>query len=369
MPEVSQIHLHIPAANVRPLPASMVKSPSDVAKLGFGFRKGMNTVREMAQMYAADSVQSGVTTPAIPGLVQFLQTWLPGQVAVMTAAREIDDIIGITTVGSWADEQVVQEVLENLAFAKDYGDYTNVPLADWNLTFEFRTVVRFEMGLRVGILEEERSARVRVNSAQSKRESCGLGLEIVRNLVGFNGYNSGNGKTYGFLNDPGLPAYVTVANGAASSPLWSLKTFLEICQDIRTGIVALRTQSKGVINPSKVPLTLAVGTNAIDYLSKTSDFGISVWDWLKQAYPNIRVANAPQLSTANGGVGVFYLFADRIADLSTDGGRVFDQLVPNKFMALGVVKLAKGFEEDYSNATAGVMCKRPWAVVRYSGIS
>ena len=28
----------------------------------------------------------------------------------------------------------------------------------------------------------------------------------------------------------------------------------------------------------------------------------------------------------------------------------------------------KGFEEDYSNATAGVMVKRPWAVVRVSGI-
>jgi len=30
--------------------------------------------------------------------------------------------------------------------------------------------------------------------------------------------------------------------------------------------------------------------------------------------------------------------------------------------------MAKAYEEDYSNATAGVLLKRPYAVVRYSGI-
>jgi len=33
-----------------------------------------------------------------------------------------------------------------------------------------------------------------------------------------------------------------------------------------------------------------------------------------------------------------------------------------------VQQLAKAYEEDYSNATAGVMCKRPYAVTRWSGI-
>jgi hypothetical protein len=32
------------------------------------------------------------------------------------------------------------------------------------------------------------------------------------------------------------------------------------------------------------------------------------------------------------------------------------------------MQLTKGYEEDYSNATAGIMCKRPWAVTRWSGI-
>lgn len=233
------------------------------------------------------------------------------------------------------------------------------------MSFERRTVVRFEEGLRVGNLEEARSAAVRVNSAATKRDSAGLALEIQRNLIGFNGYNSGNGRTYGLLNDPGLPAYVNVAGA-----VWASKTFLEITADLRTAIAALRTQSKDTIDPETTPMTLALPTNAVDRLSVTSDFGISVRDWLTKSYPNIRVVSAPQLNTANGGVGVFYLYAESVSDAtSSDDGRTFVQIVPSKFQVVGVQKMAKGYVEDYSNATAGVMCKRPYAVVRYSGIS
>jgi hypothetical protein len=71
---------------------------------------------------------------------------------------------------------------------------------------------------------------------------------------------------------------------------------------------------------------------------------------------------------ANSGANVFYIFADAVNDLSSDDGRTFAQLVPAKFQVLGVQQMTKGYEEDYSNATAGIMCKRPWAVTRWSGI-
>ncbi|MGJ0509053.1 MAG: hypothetical protein ACR652_18420, partial [Methylocystis sp.] len=64
---------------------------------------------------------------------------------------------------------------------------------------------------------------------------------------------------------------------------------------------------------------------------------------------------------------VVYLYAEAIADQSTDGGRTFIQVVPSKFQVLGVEQKAKGYLEDYTNATAGIMCKRPYAVIRRSG--
>jgi hypothetical protein len=357
-------HSVLDAKNVRPLNFTNVEDYEDLKRIGLsGFDKILDAG------FGMDSIQNNVTQASIPVALQFLQQFLPGFVKVMTGAHKIDELIGISTVGSWEDEEVVQGLIENTGMAVPYGDLTNVPLASWNENWVTRSVVRFELGMRVGRLEEARSARIKVNSAENKRESAGKVLEQQRNAVGFYGYNSGNNFTYGFLNDPGLPAYVTVANtGTGSSTLWSAKNFQEITADLITGFAQLQNQSQDNINPETTPTTLALPTVDYQYLSVTTDFGLSVREWLRQTYPKCRVVSAPQLNAANGGANVFYIFADSVQDLSSDDGRTFTQIVPAKFQVMGVMQLPKGYEEDYSNATAGVMVKRPWAVVRYSGI-
>jgi hypothetical protein len=369
----SKIHSSLAPRKVQAMTGFSAEQYRALSKLGVHISPQM--AADMASQnklyrnkFGMDSLQATVTQASIGTPIQFLQNWLPGFVFVITGARNIDDFIGIATVGSWEDEQVVQGVLERTGNAIPYGDYQNVPLSSWNTNFVYRTVVRFEQGMMVGNLEAARAGRMNVDDSGMKREAAMMQLEIQRNLVGFNGFNSGSNNTYGFLNDPGLPNYVTVANGVSGSPLWSTKTFLEIAKDIRSAIVSLRTNSQDRIDPEKVDLTLAVSTDAVDWLSTTSDFGISVRDWLKQAYPRVRVVSAPQLNNANGGANVFYLYADRIVDESTDGGAVWIQPVPAKFLVTGVQQLAKGYVEDYTNATAGAMAKRPWAIVRRSGI-
>lgn len=166
-----------------------------------------------------------------------------------------------------------------------------------------------------------------------------------------------------------LPAFIasSVTNG------WSGAngTFQGITGDLRMAIVQLRTQSQDQIDPEKVEMTLVLPMNKIDYLSVTTDYGVSVRDWLTQTYPKVRVVSAPELQGANAGADVFYLFAEEIdssIDGSTDGGETFVQLIQTKFVTLGVEKRAKSYVEDYSNGTAGTLCKRPWAVVRVTGI-
>lgn len=348
-----------------------VENYLDLKRIGIDIGKSshlMEMVRfGMDEAIGMDAIQQPVLTANIPSLVQFLQNWLPGFVHVITAARRIDEIVGITTTGSWEDEQVVQGVMEHTGAAQPYNDLNNIPLSSWNTTYVPREVVRFELGMMVNTLESARAARVRVNSAAEKRTSCAVQLEIQRNRLGFYGYNSGNNLTYGFLNDPALPSYVTVAN-PGSGTTWAVKTFLQIQADLLTALQALRTQSLDTIEPNRTPITLAVATSCVDYLAKTSDFGISVYSWLKQFYPNVRVISAPELNAANGGANVFYLFADKVADTSTDDGSTFIQAVPSKFNTLGVQQMAKGYIEDYSNASAGIMVKRPYAVYRGSGI-
>ena len=362
---------YIAPRDVRALHLKDVPALDDLRKIGIGIDE--KTVMEMMAGLGMDAlnatVQGMISSASVTTPVQFVQQWLPGLVAYNTAARKIDDLTGVMTAGSWEDEEIVQGVMEHTGSAVPYGDYSNVPFSSWNMNFERRSIVRFEEGIRVGKLEEARSAKVRVNSAQEKRQAANRSLEVQRNSVGFVGYNGGNNRTYGFLTDPNLPAYVTVASGTGGY-LWSQKTFNEIVTDIKTAIVGVRTASKGTIDPKKVPMTLACATNVVDQLATVNTLGtISVLDWLKTTYPNIRVEDAPELNAANGSANVFYLYAESVDDgLSSDGGATFIQVVPSKFQVVGVAKLAKFYEEDYSNATAGIMCKRPYAIYRGSGI-
>lgn len=342
----------------------------DLAALGICLDESQLSEMAGSLGFTVDSLQGLTTTASISTPVQFLQAWLPGFVHVITQPQTIDEMVGMAVAGSWEDEEVVQGVMEPTGAAAMYGDHSNIPLASWNTNFERRTIVRGELGFEVGKLEEARAAKMGVNSGAEKRASVGQALEIMRNRIGYVGYNSGANRTYGFLNDPGLIAYVAAANGASASPLWSTKTFLEITADLRAMFGRLRTQGGGRIDPAKTPITLGVANDRYEYLTITNTLGTqSVLDWLKSNYPNVRVVTAPELDGANGGASVAYMFADKVVDgVSTDGNNVIVHIVPTKFKTLGTEVKAKAYLEDSTNATAGVMVKRPWAVTRITGI-
>ncbi len=317
---------------------------------------------------AMDNQQPLITTASVTIPVQFLQTWLKGVVNITTAIRTIDDLIGLSATGSWADEEVVQAILEMTGTARPYTDYSEPPLSSYNLNYDRRTVVRFEEASQSFRLEEERADRVRINDAATKRIAAANALEINRNLIGFFGYNSGAIETYGFLNDPGLLSYNTLApSGTGGSTTWASKDYLQIVEDLIQMFSGLFTQGQGQVNVN-APMTLALPINVITYLGLPSQYGNSVREWLTQTYPSVRVVAVPELQAANGGQNVAYLYAEKVIDESTDGGRTWDQPVPTKFMVLGVKKDLKSYIEAFSNSTAGAIAKRPFAIYRSTGL-
>jgi hypothetical protein len=378
--EASVSHSRLAPHQVKPLSftredfASM-DAVQELEKYGFGFEPGYLRAAAAAmdatwspQAFPNVAAPVGVTTPSIVAPIQFLQNWLPGFIRVLTAARKIDEIMGIETIGNWRDEWIVQGIVEPMGAIDVYKDSANVPLSDWNVNWTQRTVVRFESGVQVGRLEQARAAAAMVNSDAEKRAASALRLEIYRNLVGFYGFNSGSNNTFGILNDPLLPNYVTVASGAAGFT-WAVKTFLEITQDIITAFNQLQTQSQDNIDPETADTTLVLPMQVAQQLSKLNELGtLSVRMWLKQTYPKCRTVTCPQFGGANGGQNVFYLFANSVDDGGTDNKATMCQIVPTKFMALGVEQRAKSYIEDFTNATAGVLVKRPYAITRFSGI-
>jgi hypothetical protein len=169
-----------------------------------GRRRARHGRRPRHGRHAGPANDRVIATP-----VQFLQTWLPGFVRTMTQARKIDDLIGMQVVGNWEDEEIVQGIMEPTAPAVLYSDAGNVPLTGWNPTFERRSVLRFEQGIASRPPGGSARRPHAANTAAEKRALPACPWTFNRNRVGFLGYNGGANRTYGFLNDPSLPAYRT----------------------------------------------------------------------------------------------------------------------------------------------------------------
>lgn len=347
---------------------ALAMDAATLAKMGVGMPRINSAMRNMIAM---DSITQPVTTPSVGTPVQFLQEFLAGLVYILTTARKADTLAPVMTVGRWSDQEIVQQVLEHLGAPGLYKDHGDLPLTSWNLTYDRRDIVRFELGLQQQILEDERGQAIDLNSAQEKRAAVALAFEILRNEVFFNGYTTGGMRTYGILNDPNLPNFVTVAAGGGGGTEWSGKTVDERISDIVTAIQSLRLQSGSNIDPKSMALTLGLPSNIVDLMHDVdgpNTYGYTVQKWLNENYPNITVEAIPQFENANAGESVFYLYAESVPGTGTDDGRSIYQLVPAKMQPLNTVQTVKGFDEGYTNALAGCYVKRGYAIVRFTGV-
>jgi hypothetical protein len=319
--------------------------------------------------------QALITSANITGLSQFLQTFLPGVVRTMQAPLKLEQTIGATQAGQWSDVSIVQRVQEWTGFMREYGDYQSKPNVSYNVNYEYQNVVRFEIGYDVMRLQEERASRSMVSDSGEKQSAAAQVTQQLLNNVGYNGYNSGNNKTYGFLNNPNLPAYVTVPNGASLSPLWSSKTWNERQNDLILMANALMTQTQGRGDVSEVASTLTIPVALWQYFSSTAAVagasgGYSLFQWFKTTYPAARIVASPNMDLANGGANAMYWFIDRFAgdEAGSDDGSTFRQVIPARFLALNTEQLVGGYKTGYTCAHAGTFALRPLGVARYSGM-
>lgn len=63
------------------------------------------------------------------------------------------------------------------------------------------------------------------------------------------------------------------------------------------------------------------------------------------------------------------LFADNVGDVDDFTSATILQIVPVRYQLLGSEAGIKGYLEDATNATAGVLVARPWAVTRMTGMT
>lgn len=337
-------------------------------------RMGISMDQGFAKNALSVAMDAGLTQPVTTSSagvpVQFLQEFLQGVVHILTTARRGDMLAPVMTVGDWSDEEIVLTILEHLGQPELYKDHGDIPIAAWNATYERRTIVRFELGAEMSKLDEDRSGKAGINSMNEKRAAVALAFEILRNEIFFYGFNSGANRTYGILNDPNLPAYVNLPNGAAADTTWASKTVAERVTDLVTSISTLRTQSGSQVDPESMSLKLGIASSVKDLMNESDasfSNGMTVNEWLSKNYPNITVESIPEFDAADGGENVYYLYAETVDGSGTDGGQSIIQAVPSKMTALNTVQTMRGVAEGYTNATAGCFVKRGYAVTRASG--
>ncbi|EJD6506532.1 DUF2184 domain-containing protein [Providencia rettgeri] len=326
------------------------------------------TYRELEQIGFGGlaSMDSAITGAAVQGgLIQreMLQHVLPGLIRTATRVRVLDEITGVLNAGEWHDEEIILNVATPTGKAELYGDHTNVPLASYIQDQERRGIVRFEQGFQVGKLEEARQSAAGFEAAAEKRNSATESLEQGRERIGYYGFNSPETRVFGLMNEPNLPAYET------ASKKWKGGTFADITQDITDMFSRIEMSSGGIIKDDiAITLTLPLGYRSTLNVANPVARGETVYQWVKENYPNLRFVFSPEFVGANGGADVAYMFADTIDDGSTATSATILQVVPVKYQLLGSQAQIKGYLEDATNATAGVFVTRPWAITRLTGI-
>lgn len=350
-------HLDLSQLKEQDLPAAIKALDS---KLGVNFAEHLRVF---------DAATVGSPQVANGALPFNLLSWLPGAVKQITTVRKIDEVAGITTVGDWSDEDVVQRAITFSGDPQLYGDATNIPLANYSPDYITRKVVRYELGTGVGKLASARAARNGDNPEEYSRDAVFESLEINRNLIGFFGFdNGGISQTFGVFNDPLLSAYVTLPANSGGHIAWRDKNFNEITDDMALIVNTLVLSSGGHIDDNSA-MTMILPMSCNQYLSKRNEIGsLSVKRWIEETYPNLRIVLVPEADGVNGGLNVTYIFADSIPNSGSDNGSIIEQIVPAKLMALNVEVKPKITIEDYLTATAGVIIKRPYAIARFTGL-
>ena len=337
-----------------------LRTMDNLAKMGVSFDQNASAIK-----YVMDSMPTQtLTDPTAQVPVQLLQHWMNKVITVVTQATTADDFLGRSTVGEWYQEEIVLRVRELTGSLRPYGDHAQAPLAGYNWNEEARTIVRFAQGILTGALEEARLAAMgqKASAYESDRAALGLAFKLNTNAVAFYGYNIGRNKTYGILNDPNLPDYISVPEQDGETE-WSKKDFYGIVRDLNTAVAALQKQCGGNFIPSKHSFKIGLALSCDAYLNEVNEHGHSVREFIAKTWPKADIVAIPEFDNAAAGDNVFYLKLDELG-----GNPVAEQIVPAAVRLVGAVPRATGLYELYSDATAGCFVEQPLGIVRYFGI-
>ena len=302
---------------------------------------------------SALGMDSSLTTVANAGIPAALTMYIdPRVIDVMCSPLEVAKITGEELIGDWATDTAVFPIVEPTGQTATYDDFSEDGTSDANVSFPDRGQYRYQTNTKWGDLEEDRAGKAKLNWAMQKHLASVMTLQRFQNKS--YAYGIAGLKNYGLLNDPTLSAPVT-----AGAP-WVTATAEQIFDDIRIKLfqrLVKQSESNVFVGMnSKISLCMSA-FNQVNLL-KTNQFGISVIDLLKKAFPNIEIETAPEYSTDAG-----ELVQMMVKDIG-DGTETLRGAYSMKLRMWPIEIQNSVRKQKKAQSTWGTIIKRPFLIVQ-----
>lgn len=310
---------------------------------------------------ALDAQPGLVTTPNAGVPLLFTSIVDPEVIRVIfTPMRAAEIMGGETQKGDWTTQAAYFPLAESTGQVATYGDYSNNGAVDVNANWIPRQPYHWQAFKRYGERLLAMWGAAGINYASELDTSIAIIFNKFRNKTYF--YGVQGLVNYGLLNDPALLPPITPTTKANTSQgvTWLRATALEVFEDIRALYTQLVAQMGGNVQMDDA-MTLALSTNRMPSLVKTNDFGITVEDMLKKAFPNLKVEAAPEYSTQAGEFA--QLLLPRF-----EGQQTAYPAYTERQRAHALITEPSAWSQKVSAGTFGAIVRRPVAIASMLGI-
>ncbi|GBR70990.1 hypothetical protein [Gluconobacter kanchanaburiensis] len=322
-------------------------------------------VGERGNAYDAAPTFSAVTAPnsGIPAVINTMVD--PQLIRQLITPTKSEEIYGSQKKGERAIKTVMFPVIEASGYAVAYGDFEQAGDSSANANWVNRQSFTFQTWAKYGDLEAEMMGMGSIDWVAEQRTAGASVLEKQQNLLNLFGLTGL--ENYGALNDPALPAAITASVKAGTSTAWtSVSDPNLIYPDFVTLFAALNKAMMGNIN-NQTRLKVVVPSELSQVLTYTNQFGITLEDMLKKAWPKMEIEFLPEAGvTMSGGytsANVMQMFVPEVDGVETVTTAFTERLTMHR-----LEQYSTNARQKMSRGGWGTVWKRPMAVAQMVGI-
>lgn len=280
--------------------------------------------------------------------------WIDVAFTPMKAAQIMG---GEVQKGNWLTNTNTFKVRELTGTVATYGDFNTNGNSGANVNFPATQSYHYQVMAQWGEKEAAEAGLAAIDWASSQHEAAALALNKFQNKSYF--YGIAGQATYGLLNHPNLPAPIVATSQ------WNLAgtTAEVIYEDIRRMFVQIQIQSKGTID-AFAPMTLVVSNEIQLAFNKANSFGMTVYKYLKENFPNITFENAVEYNTGSAAGGQLV----QLIVKSVNGQRTVFPGYTEKLRSHNMEVRTSSYAQKKSQGTWGTVLVYSYAIAQMTGV-